>query len=172
MKKTKNMTDITKDLPTPPKRAELSDTPVKLSCEISRIWRARIRANQTDGSVMSQPGARLILSFLAIGDGTTQLELVRATHLRAPSVSAIVRKMEDEGLIHRESDPTDKRAVRVYLTDEGRALDAATIASIKELDARALEGLSDTETAELMRLLTKIRNNLLEKEIGDNGKNS
>ena len=121
---------------------------------------------------MSQPGAGLILSFLAIGDGTTQLELVRATHLRAPSVSAIVRKMEAEGLVRREADTTDKRAIRVYLTDAGRALDADTIASIKELNVRSLVGLSDSEISELMRLLTKIRNNLLDSEVIEDGKNS
>ena len=172
MPKAKKSCCISSKLPAPPRRAELSDTPVKLACEISRIWRAHRRADQAEGSVMSQPGAGLILSFLAIGDGTTQLELVRATHLRAPSVSAIVRKMEAEGLVRREADTTDKRAIRVYLTDAGRALDADTIASIKELNVRSLVGLSDSEISEIMRLLTKIRNNLLDSEVIEDGKNS
>ncbi len=157
---------------TPPRRKELSDTPVKLCNEISRIFRGKLRERRGEGSVLSQPGARLILSFLAIGDGTTQLELVKATHLTAPSVSLILKKMESAGLVRREPDPTDMRAVRVYLTEAGHALDAENIALIKELDARALRGLSDEEQKTLMLLLTKIRDNLLENEETQNGKNS
>ena len=155
----------------PPRRKELSDNPVKLCNEISRIWRGKMRERREGDSILSQQGARLILAFLAIGDGTTQLELVKATHLTAPTVSLILKKMESEGIVHREPDPIDMRAVRVYLTDAGRALDANNIALIKAVDARGLKGLSDNEIDILMSLLTKIRNNLLENEEAENGQN-
>ena len=63
------------------------------------------------------------------------------------------------------------RAVRVYLTEAGRALDASNIALIKAVDARGLKGLSSDEIDILMSLLTKIRNNLLENEEAENGQN-
>ena len=62
--------------------------------------------------------------------------------------------------------------VRVYLTDEGRALDAENIALIKEVDSLGLRGLTEEETATLMTLLTKVRNNILENEEAENGQNS
>ena len=156
----------------PPRRKELSDNPVKLCNEISRIWRGKMRERRGPDSILSQQGARLILSFLAIGDGTTQLDLVKATHLTAPTVSLILRDMEAGGIVRREPDETDKRAVRVYLTEAGHALDAENIAFIKEVDSRGLCGLSDEETATLMTLLSKIRNNLLENEEAEDGQNS
>ena len=146
-----------------PRRTELSDTPVKLCNEICRLFRARVRANETQEGVMTQQGAHLVLSTLAIHDGINQLELVRQTHLRPPTVSVILKKMEAEGLVERKSDPDDLRSVRVYLSDAGRDLDRENIARIKRLDAIAMKDLSDEEVRVLMELLPKIRNNLLDE---------
>ena len=145
----------------PPRRKELNDTPVKLCNEISRLFRMHMRENDPHDGVMSQQGAHLVLSNLAVNDGITQLQLVKDTHLRAPTVSVILRRMEEEGLVTRQTDPDDRRAVRVYLTDKGKALDKKNIRRIKKLDSVALSGISEEEYAALMTLLPKIRNNLL-----------
>lgn len=147
-----------------PKRNELNETSVKLSNEISRLFRARMRENDPQDGVMSQQGAHLVLSNLAVNDGINQLELVKATHLRPPTVSVILRRMEEEGLVLRRVDECDKRAVRVFLTTKGKELDKKNIERIKELDAIALRGLSEEELSLLMSLLPKIRDNLLPED--------
>ena len=148
----------------PPERVELSDNPVKLCNEISRLFRGRMRQTNDAEGVMSQPGAHLVLAFLATGDGITQLELVKATHLKAPSVSLILKKMEQEGIVRRESDEKDARAVRVYLTECGREIDSEHINTIKSLDRYALRGIDEGEQEVLMKLLKKIRNNLMTED--------
>ncbi|MBQ9783130.1 MAG: MarR family transcriptional regulator [Clostridia bacterium] len=120
-----------------------------------------MRERDSGEGVMSQPGAHLVLSVLAIHDGIHQLELVQQTHLRPPTVSVILKKMEAEGLVERRSDPDDLRAMRVYLTDAGRVLDKENIERIRKLDALAMQDLSQEEIDVLMRLLPKIRNTLL-----------
>ena len=147
--------------PPPPPRKELSDTPIKFCNEISRLFRATMRQSDDSEGVMSQPGAHLVLSRLAVSDGIPQLELVRATHLRPPTVSVILQKMEAKGLVERTSDEHDRRAVRVTLTEAGRALDRKNIETIKRIDAVALRDLDENEVAALMVLLPKIRDNLL-----------
>ncbi len=144
-----------------PQRAELSDNPVKLCNEIGRLFRNRMRSLEGQEGIMSQPGAHLVLAMLAIHDGINQHELVRATHLRPPTVSVILKTMEAEGLVERRSDPDDLRATQVYLTEDGRRLDQENIARIHALDAHALRGLSEEECETLMPLLIRIRNNLL-----------
>lgn len=146
----------------PPVRPELSDTPIKFCNEISRLFRAKMRQGDDYEGVMSQPGAHLVLSRLAVCDGITQLELVRATHLRPPTVSVILQKMEAEGLVERKSDEHDRRAVRVTLTESGRQLDRKNIETIHAIDAVALADLRVDEIEVLMKLLPKIRNNLLQ----------
>ena len=145
----------------PPARKELRENPVKLCNEIARLWRTRMREREGGEGVMTQPGAHLVLSVLAVSDGVNQLELVRATHLRAPTVSVILKKMEAEGIVERRNDPDDLRAVRVYLTEMGRVLDRENIARILKIDAVALRGLDEEERTTLMRILPKLRDNLL-----------
>jgi len=146
----------------PPKRAELSDTPIKFCHEISRLFRQRLREKGDNEAVLSQHGARLTLSFLAIRDGVTQRDLVQATHLRAPTVSVILKHFEEDGLVERRSDVKDRRAVRVFLTKKGRALDRRNIAHIREVDDEVLSVLSREENEQLMLLLTKLRDRLID----------
>lgn len=158
------MTDNKRACVSPPKRKELSDTPVKFCNEIARLFRDRMRSVNSSDGVMSQPGAHLVLSMLAINDGIKQMELVTNTHLKAPSVSVILQKMELEGIVERRRDDAeDMRAVRVYLTEYGRELDKMHIETIKKIDALALDGFDDGEIALLMKLLPRIRDNLLYK---------
>ena len=144
-----------------PKRKELSDTPVKLCCEISRLFHTKLRESGTMDGVMSQPGARLVLSLLAINDGISQKELVTETHLRPPSVSVIIKKMADEGIVRIGIDESDLRVTRIYLTDLGKSIDREHIDRIRAFDTAAHASLSDEETQTLMSLLGRIRTNLL-----------
>ena len=160
--------DICRAPAPPPERVELSDNPVKLCNEISRLFRARMRETVDADGVMTQPGAHLVLSFLAVKDGITQLELVNATHLRAPSVSAILKKMAEEGIVTRERDEHDARAVRIYLTEHGREIDSEHIKHIKALDAEALSGLDEAQKQTLMALLSVVRDNLIKRDNKEN----
>ncbi len=146
----------------PPERVELSDNPVKLCNEISRLFRDNLRQSNEAEGVMTQPGAHLVLAFLATQDGRTQLDLVRATHLKAPTVSLILKKMEQEGIVRRESDKQDARSVRVYLTSHGKDMDREHIKTIRAVDSMALDGIDEEEQRILMTLLSRIRNNLIE----------
>lgn len=151
------------ETPVPPRRTELSDDPIQYCGEISRLFRAKMRERDGQEGAMTQPGAHLIRSTLAIQDGIRQQELVRYTHLRAPTVSAALRRMEDEGQVERRGDPEDQRAVRVYLTPKGREMDRLHIEEIKKLVTVALAGLSSEEIEALMTLLPRIRDNLLSR---------
>lgn len=147
--------------PTPPHRRELEENPVLLCHDVTRLSRAKARETNIDG-IMSQPGARLVLSHLATCDGISQRYLVERTHLRAPTVSVILRKMEEEGMVEILQSPEDRREKRVHITDYGRQVDMKGIAKIKETDAMALKGLSEDEIETLMSLLGRMRENLLD----------
>ena len=53
------------------------------------------------------------------------------------------------------------RVMRIYLTEHGKEIDAERIARVKAVEAIAHASLSDEETQVLMRLLSKIRADLL-----------
>ena len=154
---------ITEMPPTPPARREISDNPVKLCHEISRLSSARVRGANIEG-IMSQHGARLVLSALVIENGASQRRIAEITHLSPPTVSVILRNMQDEGIVELSADTDDKRQMRVTLTDYGREVDRRAIEKIKQTDSLALEGLSEQECDILMSLLNRMRENLLSEQ--------
>ena len=150
--------------PPPPEREELRDLPraPRLIMEIARLLRFRVRAGEED-SILCQNTARLILSHLAAHREVNQLELVKMTRLKAPTVSVLLRRLEQEGYVTRTPDPRDRRSVRVALGERGKEFDRAHLSRISNNDKTAMEGLTPEEEATLMLLLEKIRANLLEK---------
>jgi DNA-binding MarR family transcriptional regulator len=53
--------------------------------------------------------------------GLRQRDLRRRLGVTAPTVSRMLRSLEELRLVHRHRDPCDRRQVRVDLTDAGRA---------------------------------------------------
>lgn len=65
-------------------------------------------------------------------------------------------KLVAAGLLRRESDPSDRRAVRLSLTDEGRALHQETLATVNAFLQPALATLSREEMDQFLATFTKI----------------
>lgn len=142
----------------PPLPEGVKESPPILINEISHLCRAKMRAVNSE---MSQESTRLIIIHLARKDGVTQLDLVKLTHLKPPTVSVTLGRLEKLGFITRAPDPGDQRAVRVYLTEKGRELDRSTLKRIRETDEILMKGITETESLQLMSLLKKIRDNMI-----------
>lgn len=138
-------------------------TPPMLVGEISRLFRARMRRYDMEG-VMSQDSARLLMRELAREDGVSQLHLTTLTHLKAPTVSVTLRRMESEGLVRREQDKMDLRMTRVYLTEQGRAHTRRVQERVQAFDAQMMEGFTEAETELLAGLLKRMRDNILPRD--------
>ncbi len=133
-------------------------TPMMLLNEITRMASGLVE----DGAPTQfmQNSSRMILRVLACRGGICQLDLARATHLKPPTISVALSKMESEGLVTRVIDGTDGRATRVYLTDKGIAINEQLKERIRTVDAAAIEGLTEEEREALQSTLEKIRANL------------
>lgn len=125
--------------------------------EISRLTHEKIREDCPD----IQHSFRLIMMELARRDNVTQLDLVRATHFKAPTISVTLQKMEKEGLVSRRPDDYDLRVTRVTLTEKGRALDNQVLNRFREEERRIEECLTAKERDTLDTILIKIRNYLI-----------
>ena len=134
--------------------------PMQLMNEIHRLMGDKIRSSGEEHPI-GQKSGRLLLMELSRRDGRTQLDLVHATHLKAPTISVALQKLEKEGYVSRRPDEYDLRATRVFLTEKGRALDNKIRRRIREEDSAALKNLTESETETLMRLLGKIKANLI-----------
>ena len=140
-------------LPTP--------NPMSLIGEISRIMNGRFLEGEEKNSLF-QKSSRLLMMVLSRKEGVTQLDLVKATHLKAPTISVTLQKLEKDGYVERKHDDYDLRAVRVYLTEKGKTYNRYMIRRIISEEDTALECLTDSEYKQLMRLLMKLRENLID----------
>ncbi len=119
-------------------------------------------SNRLCQTLLAQHGLQLghwvILSALWRQDGLTTSELAGYTGNALPATSRIVDRMIKEGLVTREADPEDRRAVRIRLTPKGRALEPLAGFWV-EVNERLLDGFSETEARTLFALLERVREN-------------
>ncbi len=144
-------------------------TPMMILNEVSHLMQDRIRSNHDE--LFAQRSVRLLIMELARKDGRTQLDLVNATHLKAPTVSVAMQKLEKLGIVTRKTDEYDQRATRVFLTEKGREADNRTRKAVHDAEEIAMAHLSEEERDTLAKLLLKIREDLIEDRVQNvNGK--
>jgi DNA-binding MarR family transcriptional regulator len=80
-------------------------------------------------------------------------ELAAAEAVAQPSMTALVGRLEERGLVARTRDPDDRRAVRVVLTHAGEELLGATRRARAALLAERLERLDDADRETLRAAL-------------------
>ncbi|MGE3935654.1 MAG: MarR family winged helix-turn-helix transcriptional regulator [Rhodospirillaceae bacterium] len=103
-------------------------------------------------------------------DGLSQRELTERVGMMQPTTASTLRLMEANGLVRLERDRTDRRKLRVFLTDKAWALKQSLLPDIVHINERvALKGFSPSERRLLNGLLERMRSNIdlhLEKTVG------
>jgi MarR family transcriptional regulator, transcriptional regulator for hemolysin len=101
-----------------------------------------------------------VLNHLFRGDGVTQTELAETLEIEKPTLGRLLDRLEAKGWVRREDDATDRRAWRVYLTDEVGPAMRELRAVAAELRRDALAGLSTAERERFVDTLLAIKANL------------
>ncbi len=104
-----------------------------------------------------------ILSFSSSNPGCGIQVMASGLKLSKPSISVSVTQLEEAGFLVREPDPQDGRAIRLFLTPEGRKLHQRTFDFRCQKFQRLLKYLTAQERKTLNMLLDKALN-LVEKE--------
>ena len=96
--------------------------------------------------------------------GPTELTLVaKDACLLLPSLTRIIRAMEDEGLATRATDDTDRRKSIATITDAGRALILAHMAESNAIFARLDRDFGHDKLEQLLDLLDELQTLDLQK---------
>ncbi|MBQ2828797.1 MAG: winged helix-turn-helix transcriptional regulator [Clostridia bacterium] len=127
--------------------------------DISRLFNGRVR-RETERLGFPQ-GYRRIVFHLSHNECLTQNELVKLTHMKAPSISVQLQKMEQEKLITRKTDEKDMRKSYIYLTEKGRECEKLFISKCQETEKVMFENFSEDEMKILKEYLKRITNNLI-----------
>lgn len=102
-------------------------------------------------------GQEMVLIELWQADGLRGGELACRLGVEPPTVTKMLRRLENFGLVERRPDPADARSFRAHLTPEGRALEGPVSRCFERAEEKTLAGLDPSERRELARLLAKMR---------------
>ncbi|MFB9216465.1 MarR family winged helix-turn-helix transcriptional regulator [Vibrio sinaloensis] len=89
-------------------------------------------------------------------EGVTQRDIARKSKVENSTTTRTLDKLENLGLVERRADPTSRRSFRIYLTEQGRALEKQLISIPAGINQSYLSALDDAEQKELIRLLQKL----------------
>ncbi|KXV66155.1 MarR family winged helix-turn-helix transcriptional regulator [Gluconobacter oxydans] len=101
-----------------------------------------------------------VLQALQDGKTLNQKALADFADIEQPGMTTLLARMERDGLIQREADPTDRRSTLVTLTPDGQRKSRNIVPIMEHLTDIALKGFTPLERDILVTLLERINSSL------------
>lgn len=102
------------------------------------------------------PGQYMVLKCLWDENGTTVKQMADRLQLDSSTITGILDRLENKGMIKRKHDLIDRRALCVVLTPKGKALEKSVNQAIINANHKVLGSLENQESEDLKLLLQKI----------------
>lgn len=146
-------------------QSDTPDTPLQLDRYLPYlINRAGVSLAGRFSTALRETGIALqdwrVLAALRERDGQRLTELAQRTSIEVSTLSRLVGGLETAGLVSRNRDTDDARAIAIRLTAKGEQVTARLTPAAQQLERAAVAGLSEAEIAQLKNLLERIYANL------------
>ncbi len=125
------------------------------------VQRGLLERLKETGLTIGQPK---VLDYLKDHDGSNQKEIAKACFLEAGSLTSILNRMEEKGLVERRMLNGNRRSFHVFLTESGKKSQKLVEEMFAEIEKEALAGISSEEFETFMKVYQKIYGNLLQAE--------
>ncbi|HAA08329.1 MAG: MarR family winged helix-turn-helix transcriptional regulator [Syntrophomonadaceae bacterium] len=102
------------------------------------------------------PGQYGVLKCLWDEDGLTVKKLAERMYLDSSTITGLLDRMENKGLIKRQSSPSDRRALSVVLTPAGKALQEPVTQAIIDANQAVLKNMSEEEADSFLNILLSL----------------
>lgn len=93
-------------------------------------------------------------------DGASQSEIANMLGVQGATVTNMLQRMEEAGLVTRQRDEEDNRLVRVYLTELGKEKDRSIHEQFAKVEATIFAGFSEEERVILRSMLGRMLRNM------------
>lgn len=97
-----------------------------------------------------------VLANLADGRPRTVSEIGVAAGVRPTTLTGVLDRLSDKGLLARAARARDRRAVEISLTAAGARSAARVAEAFAALESRALDGVPETAVKQARRVLTAL----------------
>ena len=101
-----------------------------------------------------------ILYILWQGDGLTISQISAQTSLANTTLTSMLDRMEQSGLIVRSPSPSDRRALLIHLTDKAKSLQQDYDRISQQMNELYYLGFTEVEILQFEGYLTRVLNNL------------
>lgn len=105
-------------------------------------------------------GQPKVLDYLKEHNGVSQKEIAAGCHIEAASLTSILSRMEEKGMIERKMLNGNRRSLYVFLTDFGKELCDTVEQEFRNIEEIAFEGITEEERQRFMDTFMKIYGNL------------
>lgn len=136
----------------------MSDTIGFLLNDTARLFRRAFNARTRDSGITALQWR--LLTYLLRHDGIRQGPVAELIEVEPITLSRMVDRLAEAGLVERRADPTDRRAWLLHLTPRAHALLKDQRPMVEQVTEEATEGLTPAEHDQLIALVERIRANL------------
>src|SRR5215211_7900402 len=113
-----------------------------LPSEIGETAHALRKAFGRRAAALGVTGAQWKVLFKLTGKpGLRQGELADMLDIEPITLSRIIDRLQEAGLVERQADPTDRRAWRLHVTEKAKPVAAKLRAIANEMSAEAFAGI-------------------------------
>ncbi|GAC1429284.1 MAG: MarR family transcriptional regulator [Ktedonobacteraceae bacterium] len=101
-----------------------------------------------------------VLALLCGSDTMTVGTISQRRGVDAPTITGIIKRLEQNGLVERHNDREDRRVVKVYITSEGKDIIRILNPVVQQFNNVFLRGLSEAERQIFLENLQRIIANI------------
>jgi DNA-binding MarR family transcriptional regulator len=107
------------------------------------------------------------LREIIAGDNATPVTLASALHLSQPTVTGILHRLEQQGLIKRKRSTADRRSVLAVVTSRGRKLAEQAPPLLRDRFRQELGNISRRQQSDILSVLQHVAAMMSAPEAGD-----
>lgn len=133
---------------------------------IKSAWHNISKTYNEEGAVHGSTAATgFVLLNIDAKEGSPVTSIGPALGMEPGSLSRILKNLEKDGLIVRIQDTTDKRLVRVFLTDKGKHLREIARNTVKKFNLKVREEIPQEKLEVFFEVMDKIHEVIQNKNI-------
>lgn len=111
------------------------------------------------GLTLGQPK---VLDYLKDHDGASQKEIAAGCLIEAGSLTSILNRMEEKGLLERKMLNGNRRTFHIFMTESGKKNQKLVEENFEKIEETALNNVSEEEQKVFMEIFLRIYRNLAE----------
>lgn len=118
------------------------------------LFQRKVMAQLSEAGLTA--GQPKVLDYLGLHNGSVQKSIAAGCQIDPATLTGILNRMEEKGLIHRQTENGNRRSLHVYLTDEGWEKQKLVRQTLETLTRDVLSDMTAEEQVALLDGLKKL----------------